>query len=824
MAAARSLTGSIGQKCHHPFARSARTPSLRGTTGLKVPRIRHVAAKEARNAEKGIEELRLSDELDLRPAGNGALSPKSNGTPLSDEAHSNGSALNGSGYVGSKSAQNGYKLNGSNGSVPNHSMNGAKQSGVPSRSKTKLDYSSNGAGPSMSQAASERAKISKVVQPAGGAHRRARDARDGGAEPGPASEAFAAAAVEAADSTLSPRATAASGSNDSAAPKAAPYMAPGGKWSNFKKYSTLQRTWQIWSFAFVFAIKVLSLKWKITYGRKGMTPERVTARKCSLAAWLREGLIRLGPTFIKIGQQFSTRVDVLSKEFVSELEKLQDNVPAFDSQEAVAIVERNLGKPILQSFESFEMTPIAAASLGQVHLAKLRGETVVVKIQRPGLKSLFDIDLKNIRVLAQWLQKLDPQSDGAARDWVAIYDECSRILYQEIDYELEGKNADRFRTNFAGKPWIKVPKIDWEFTTTEILTMEYCPGVKINNAAALDAQNIDRKRLAKLSVECYLEQLLTYGFFHADPHPGNIAVDATGGGRLIYYDFGMMGEIPKDIRAGLLELFYGVYEKDPDRCIGALITMGVLIPGNDMTAVRRTAKFFLTNFEERLKAQKEESASNPDYDANFKGKRSKEDKKKMRKAILSNIGEDLLVASADKPFRFPATFTFVVRSFTVLDGIGKSLNPRFDISEIAAPYARGLLLEARPQFARLAETFKKKAGLQNRAVKNLFTGPNMIEDVAVTMKQLQSGDLKLRVRALEAERALDRVQASQKSVTAAIVASTLTNVGVVLSVSAKQAAANAAFAGAALMMLVTLAGLLKVRKQQKKELMLTAAA
>jgi hypothetical protein len=167
MAAARSLTGSIGQKCHHPFARSARNPSLRGTTGLKVPRIRYVAAKEvrdaaqsvqevrcirdaivtsilrlyplftfalqARNAEKGIEELRLSDELDLRPAGNGALSPKSNGTPLSDEAHSNGSAFNGSGYVGSKSAQNGYKLNGSNGSVPNHSMNGAKQSGVPSR-------------------------------------------------------------------------------------------------------------------------------------------------------------------------------------------------------------------------------------------------------------------------------------------------------------------------------------------------------------------------------------------------------------------------------------------------------------------------------------------------------------------------------------------------------------------------------------------------------------------------------------------------------------------------------------------------------------------
>ncbi|KAL0027900.1 hypothetical protein WJX79_001482 [Trebouxia sp. C0005] len=527
----------------------------------------------------------------------------------------------------------------------------------------------------------------------------------------------------------------------------------GSRWSKVGKASVIQRTLQIWGFAIALVFRLWWVNRKFTYGKKGMTPDRVKERKGKLAVWVREGLVKLGPTFIKIGQQFSTRVDVLSPEFVKELEKLQDNVPAFQSSEAVAIIERNLGGKLLDKYESFDMQPIAAASLGQVHLAKLNGQKVVVKVQRPGLKQLFDIDLKNVRVLAQWLQNVDPKSDGAARDWVAIYDECSRILYQEIDYTLEGESADRFRKNFGNNDWLKVPRIYWERTTQEVLTMEYCPGVKINRIAELDKLGVDRKRLAKLAVESYLQQILTYGFFHADPHPGNIAVDAENGGRLIYYDFGMMGAIPSDVRSGLLELFYGVYEKDPDRCIDALVVMGVLVPGGDRTAVRRTAEFFLKNFEERLKNQKEEAASNPEYGSSYKPKSSKEDKQAKRKQILSNIGEDLLVASADKPFRFPATFTFVVRSFTVLDGIGKGLDPRFDISEIAAPYARGLLLEGNPQYAALAKDFRRRLGLQNRAVKNLFRQPNMIEDVRGTLNKLERGDLKLRVKNLEKKEA-----------------------------------------------------------------------
>ena len=603
-----------------------------------------------------------------------------------------------------------------------------------------------------------------------------------------------------------------------------PYREPGGRWGRFKSYSTFQRTWEIWTFAATFFFKLWLVNQKFSYKKGGMTDEAVSAKKSALAVWLREGLVRLGPTFIKIGQQFSTRVDVLSPEFIKELEMLQDNVPSFPSEKAISIVENGLGKPIDEVFEEFDREPIAAASLGQVHVAKLNGERVVVKVQRPGLKDLFDIDLKNVRVLAEWLQKVDPKSDGAARDWVAIYDECSRILYQEIDYTLEGKNADRFRTNFESTSWIKVPRVLWDYTTPEVLTLEYVPGVKINRAAELDKMGVDRKLLARRTVEAYLQQLLTYGFFHADPHPGNIAVDAEEGGRLIYYDFGMMGTIPNDVRGGLLELFYGVYKRNVDGCLDALVKMGVLVPGGDRTAVRRTGEFFLQSFEDRLNEQREMRKTDPSIEDSFKPQRSKDESKQRRKQILASIGEDLLVASADKPFRFPATFTFVVRSFTVLDGIGKALDPRFDISEISAPYARELLLEGSPQYAKLQEEWGKRFDLQNRAFVNLFKGPNMIQDIYEVMRQLERGDLKLRVRALEAERAISRVATMQKAMMNAIVASMLVNMGTVLSVSAMGVLSSLSFAGSGVFGVLALVNLIKVRAAEKKEAQLTGSA
>ncbi|XP_058098454.1 protein ACTIVITY OF BC1 COMPLEX KINASE 8, chloroplastic [Magnolia sinica] len=485
-------------------------------------------------------------------------------------------------------------------------------------------------------------------------------------------------------------------------------VTPGGRWNRFKTYSTVQRTMEIWGFVLTFLFKAWLNNQKFSY-RGGMTEEKKVLRRKALAKWLKESILRLGPTFIKIGQQFSTRVDILAQEYVDQLSELQDQVPPFPSETAVGIIEEELGAPLDGIFDRFDYEPIAAASLGQVHRARLKGEEVVIKVQRPGLKDLFDIDLKNLRVIAEYLQKVDPKSDGAKRDWVAIYDECATVLYQEIDYTKEAANAELFASNFKDMDYVKVPRIYWEYTTPQVLTMEYVPGIKINRIRALDQLGVDRQRLGRYAVESYLEQILSHGFFHADPHPGNIAVDDVNGGRLIFYDFGMMGSISQNIREGLLETFYGVYEKDPDKVLQAMIQMGVLVPTGDMTAVRRTAQFFLNSFEERLAAQRKEREI-ATAELGFKKPLSRAERIEKKKQRLAAIGEDLLAIAADQPFRFPATFTFVVRAFSVLDGIGKGLDPRFDITEISKPYAMELLRFHEAGFEVIVKDFKEEMG------------------------------------------------------------------------------------------------------------------
>mmetsp|Transcript_29730 Transcript_29730/g.65790 ORF Transcript_29730/g.65790 Transcript_29730/m.65790 type:complete len:842 (-) Transcript_29730:440-2965(-) len=633
-------------------------------------------------------------------------------------------------------------------------------------------------------------------------------------------ETVAATSAAAQNEAIARAAAAAKAAAEARATRSAsgtPYKNPGGRWAKFKSYSTFQRTFEIWSFAIQFAFKYFLLNQKWTYGKEGMTAEAVSARKKELAIWLREGLVRLGPTFIKIGQQFSTRVDVLAPEFIKELEKLQDNVPPFDSETARQIVESNLGKPIEEVFSEWEEIPIAAASLGQVHLARVKatGERVVVKVQRPGLKELFDIDCKNIRALAVWLQKVDPKTDGAARDWVAIYDECSRILYQEIDYTIEGKNADTFRANFEGVDWVRVPKVLWEYTHPEVLVLEYLPGVKINDAASIDRLGLDRSRLARLIVECYLQQILRHGFFHADPHPGNVAVDTEG--RLIYYDWGMAGSIPPTVKGGLLELFYGVYNRDPDRCLEALVMMGVYVPTGDRTAIRRTAEFFLKSFQERLDQQRAERAQRgAEYSQSFKPQRSKEEGKERRKQILSTIGEDLLLAANDQPFRFPATFTFVLRAFSTLEGIGKTLNPNYKFSEVAQPYAQELLdlQNSQTRQALLINQVQQQASELTAAAAAM---PFRIARIDSLLEQLEGGDVKLRVRALEVERAARKMGVMQAATMNTIGAVGFLNVGTMLALNDLGGPATAALGLSALFGVLMLQGFKRIQRLEQFE-------
>ena len=595
-----------------------------------------------------------------------------------------------------------------------------------------------------------------------------------------------------------------------------------------KSVGTFVRTLEIWSFVFAFVFRRVALELKFTY-KGGFTEAKKLERTEKLANWLRLGLLRLGPTFIKIGQQFSTRVDVLSKPFIRELEKLQDRVPPFPTSLAKQIIAEELGKPVEDVYEDFQEEALAAASLGQVHLAKLKstGEQVIVKVQRPGLKEIFDIDLKNLRVIAQWLQKVDPKTDGAARDWVAIFDETARVLYDEVDYQNEANNAQEFAKQFEDTEWIKVPKIYTQYSKKRTMCMEYSPAIKINDSEAIKKIGVDPDRMARLAVEAYLLQVLRFGFFHADPHPGNVAVDKgdpEGKGRLVIYDYGMMGRIKPQVRSGFLDLFYAIFEKNSDSAVKALSKMGVLVDtGSDLTAVKRTADFFLGSFDERVENQEKQREENKEeYEAEFKKQRTKEEKKARRKQILSNIGEDLLVVSKDQPFRFPAELTFVVRAFSVLDGIGKSLNKKFDIGEISAPYARNLLIEDNPsslppQVVARQRDFQRRFDRQNKAIVNLFKGPDAIDDIAETVRAIERGKLKIRVRALEAERAIERVAAMQQVMLKAMVALSAVNVGVVLYVSGLVLQAKIGFGLSAAFGLQAIAAQAKLTKLVKKE-------
>ncbi|KAK9949736.1 hypothetical protein M0R45_005252 [Rubus argutus] len=584
-------------------------------------------------------------------------------------------------------------------------------------------------------------------------------------------------------------------------PKVEVSVAPGGRWSRFKTYSTIQRTLEIWGFVLTFIVKAWWNNRKFAY-RGGMTEEKKTLKRKALAKWLKENILRLGPTFIKIGQQFSTRVDILAQEYVDELSELQDQVPPFPSDTAISIVEEELGAPVNDIFDRFDYEPIAAASLGQVHRARLKGQEVVIKVQRPGLKDLFNIDLKNLRVIAEYLQKIDPKSDGAKRDWVAIYDECANVLYQEIDYTKEADNAELFANNFKNMDYVKVPTIVREYTTPQVLTMEYVPGIKINKIKALDQLGVDRQRLGRYAVESYLEQILSHGFFHADPHPGNIAVDDVNGGRLIFYDFGMMGSISPNIREGLLETFYGVYEKDPDKVLQAMIQMGVLVPTGDMTAVRRTAQFFLRSFEERLAAQRKEREM-ATKELGFKKPLSKEERIMKKKERLAAIGEDLLAIAADQPFRFPATFTFVVRAFSVLDGIGKGLDPRFDITEIAKPYALELL-----KFVKLELKTSESDGTGN--LRHFITYLDRQTELKSLLKLSKDWS--------------KRVATVQKTVGNAVAAGSLINLATILYIHSIRVPAIVAYIFCAFFGFQVLIGIIKVKKFDERERLITGTA
>ena len=518
---------------------------------------------------------------------------------------------------------------------------------------------------------------------------------------------------------------------------------------NRKNYSRQRRFVDIWTFVLTWLTWLWLDKQQWSYWG-GYTKEKKDNRRRAQAVWVRETFLELGPTFIKLGQLFSTRADLFPVEYVEELSKLQDKVPAFSYEQSQEIIEQDFGKTVDQLFRSFDPIPLAAASLGQVHKAQLRsGTEIVVKVQRPGLKKLFEIDLAILKGIARYFQ--NHPTWGRGRDWLGIYDECCRILWLEIDYLNEGRNADTFRRNFRSCDWVRVPRVHWQYSSPRVLTLEYVPGIKISNYEALEASGLDRRKLANMGAEAYLLQLLNDGFFHADPHPGNIAVSPEG--QLIFYDFGMMGQITSNLREKLMQTLFGIAQKDADRVVKSLIDLGALTPTGDMGAVRRSIQYMLDHFMD----------------------------KPFEEQSVAAISDDLYEIAYDQPFRFPATFTFVMRAFSTLEGVGKGLDPEFNFMEVAQPFAMQLMSET--NLSETTNSLFNEFGRQAAQVSSTALGlPRRIED---TLDRLDQGDLRMRVRATETDRILRRVSNVQMGTNYALLTGAFTISATLLFISDK---------------------------------------
>ncbi|KAH9793758.1 protein ACTIVITY OF BC1 COMPLEX KINASE 7 [Citrus sinensis] len=508
-------------------------------------------------------------------------------------------------------------------------------------------------------------------------------------------------------------------------------------WSN-ENYNSLQRSVDIWLFVISFYIRIQLDDTKWTYFG-GFTEDK---------------------------QLSSTRSDLFPREYVDELAKLQDRAPAFSPEKARSLIETELGAPIDQLFKKFEDQPISAASIGQVHRAILHnGEKVVVKVQRPGLKKLFDIDLGNLKLVAKYYKK-GGLFGGPVADWNGIYRECSinllpflkltahppidsRILYQELNYINEGKNADRFRRDFRNIKWVRVPLVFWDYTASMVLTMEYVPGININELEALDFHGYSRSQISSRAVEAFLIQMLKTGFFHADPHPGNLAVDVDEA--LIYYDFGMMGEITPLTRDRLLELFFAVYERNAKKVYFLYIeSLFFLLPDKEQT--------------------------------------------------LAAVGEDLFAIAHDQPFQFPSIFAFVVRAFSTLEGNGYMLDPDFSFMKVAAPYLQELLEMRQKQMIAKTQPVENIRKQIDHARSSTVSMPYRVQRIEEVVNQLEAGDLKLRVRVLESERAAKKATILQIATIRAVFGGSLLNLGVTLSGQAHKVLATGSFIGAGALM------------------------
>lgn len=435
------------------------------------------------------------------------------------------------------------------------------------------------------------------------------------------------------------------------------------------------------------------------------------------AAVLLDILLTLGPTFIKLGQILSTRPDILPPAYIDVLEGLQDDVPPAPWEESRVVLEEEFG-PVDETFDDFDRDPISGASLGQVYTARYEGNDVAVKVRRPGIESLVEADLRTIR----WSIPIVKRFTGSGRAFSLenLADEFAKTIREEMDYEREREMLEEIRENFAGNDRIRIPTAYEAVSGPRVLTMEYVPGVKINRLDELDAAGFDRNALAETLQEVYLQMIIDDGVFHADPHPGNLAVDDDG--TVIFYDFGMAGRVDPFIQEKIVEFYVAVARQDIDAILDTLIDMGTLSPEADREVMGNVMELAIAD------------ASGED----------------IEQYQVNQIIEQVESTIYEFPLRLPPDLALVLRVATVVEGVCVTLDPEFDFISTATEYLRD-----EGYYEQTARDLAEDAGRQvQRTTESLFTVPPKADDF---LERANRGDLHVDVTIEDDSNVLDKL-------------------------------------------------------------------
>ena len=489
-------------------------------------------------------------------------------------------------------------------------------------------------------------------------------------------------------------------------------------------------------------------------------------RRIGLGAWAARGrsernrqtavrfralAIRMGGLMIKVGQFLSARLDVLPAEITDELSGLQDEVPAESFEAILAQAERELALPLAEHYAFFDPIPLAAASLGQAHRARLNPadaaelgfEDVVVKVQRPHIEAVVEVDLAALRRVGGWLQRYKPVSERA--NVPGLIEEFATTTLEEIDYLAEAGNAEAFSANFADNPRVHVPCAVWELSTRRVLTLEDVSAIKLGDYDAITAAGIDRARVAEVLVETYMQQIFEDGFFHADPHPGNLFVTPLAGTdtdgkpnwKLTYIDFGMMGRVPENLRAGLREAVIAIGTQDGKRLVHSFKTLDVLLPSADLALIERASMAVFDRF----------------------GGMSMGELREIDHDQMMNFGLQFRELMLNLPFQLPENLLLLGRSLAILSGMCTGLSPEFNLWTSIAPYATTLISDEADGEGGFGGTFNTILAEGTKILQTSIGLPGRADRVLSMMERgefsVQTPRLDMRVRRLE--RAASRV-------------------------------------------------------------------